>query len=76
MEISLIDRVVNALREHKLKSGNKSAFVFTNEKGLPLNGLFSQQIAETLNQQRITPLKGKRWTRTALNEVLKNKYYS
>jgi integrase len=35
--ISLIDRVVNALCEHKLKSGNKSAFVFTNEKGLPLN---------------------------------------
>jgi integrase len=35
--ISLIDRVVNALREHKLKSGNKSSFVFTNEKGLPLN---------------------------------------
>ncbi|MGX9417744.1 Arm DNA-binding domain-containing protein [Vibrio sp. WJH972] len=35
--ISLIDRVVNALREHKLKSGNNSSFVFTNEKGLPLN---------------------------------------
>ncbi|MFV0448507.1 MAG: Arm DNA-binding domain-containing protein [Vibrio sp.] len=35
--ISLIERVVNALREHKLKSGYKSPFVFTNSKGLPLN---------------------------------------
>jgi hypothetical protein len=42
---------------------------------LSRNGLFNQQIAETLNQQRITPLKGKRWTRAAINEVLKNIYF-
>ncbi len=33
-------------------------------------GLFNQQIADALNQQGITSLKGKRWTRAAVSEVL------
>jgi hypothetical protein len=34
-------------------------------------GLFNQQIADTLNQQGLKPPKGKCWTRTAINDVLK-----
>ena len=35
--ITLIDRVVDVLREHKLKANSNSDFVFTNSNGLPLN---------------------------------------
>jgi integrase len=35
--ISLIDRVVQSLREHKMKYGTRSQFVFSNGKGMNLN---------------------------------------